>query len=108
MKQTAPDNDTEAKPVASKTLVMGRPANDPVAREREIQTMTEAVINAAKALLAGRVPDGALGPDVQFALRGYRAGMVDRRDLLESVARTYRRLGNGAIQFDGRGNIRKV
>lgn len=108
MKHTAPDRDTQAKPGAHKTAVMGRPANDTAEREREIQTMTESVINAAKALLTGRVPDGAFGPDVQFAVRGYRAGMVDRKDLLETVARTYRKLGSGAMQFDGRGNIRKV
>ncbi|MDF1791691.1 MAG: hypothetical protein P1U88_07275 [Thalassobaculaceae bacterium] len=70
--------------------------------------MTEAVINAARALVSGRAPDGVFGPDVQMALRGFRAGMVDRKALLEAVADSYRRLGRDAIQFDNRGNLRKI
>jgi|GEM_PF-864308 len=108
MKHATADHDTGAKRDGPRTAEMRRPANDAAEREREIQSMTESVINAAKALLTGRVPDGAFGPDVQFAVRGYRAGMVDRKALLETVARTYRKLGSGAMQFDGRGNIRKV
>lgn len=100
--------DMEAKREVSKSPVTGRLPDEAAKREREIQTMTETVINAAKALLAGRVPDGAFGPDVQFAVRGYRAGMVDRKALLETVAHTYRKMGKGAMQFDGQGNLRKV
>lgn len=66
------------------------------------------VFNAEKALLAGFVPEGALGADVQFALRGYRAGLVDRKCFLEAVARTYRRLGGKALQFDARGLVLKM
>ncbi|NQW10835.1 MAG: hypothetical protein HQ481_13270 [Alphaproteobacteria bacterium] len=69
---------------------------------------TDAVINAAKALLAKRVPDCVLGDDVQFAVRGYRAGLVDRKGLLETVARTYRQLGADALQFDAQGNVLKM
>jgi hypothetical protein len=59
--------------------------------------MTDAVITTTKALLDGHVPEGALGSDVAFALRGYRSGLLDRYDLLETVARTYRRRGGALI-----------
>ena len=75
--------------------------------EREIETMVEAVVHATRALLHGRVDEGAFGPDVMFAVRGFRAGLVDRKRLMETVAHAYRTLGRNAVQFDDKGNIRK-
>lgn len=70
--------------------------------------MTEAVVHATRALLAGRVSDDAFGIDVQFAVRGFRAGMVDRKRLLETVAYAYRAMGKNAVEFDGKGNVKKL
>ncbi len=70
-------------------------------------TMPEDVIHAARALLKGTISETALGTDVMYALRGFRAGLMDKRGYLEAVALGYRRAG-AAFKFDGRGNLRKA
>lgn len=61
-----------------------------------------------RALPAGRAPDNALGADVQFTVRGYRAGLVSRKNLLETVARTCPQSGNDALRFNAWGNVIKL
>jgi hypothetical protein len=70
-------------------------------------TTAEDVIHAARALLKGTISETALGADVMYALRGFRAGLMDKRGFLEAVALGYRRAG-AAFKFDGRGNLRKA
>lgn len=70
-------------------------------------TMSENVIHTARALLKGTIAETALGPDVMYAVRGYRAGLMDRRGFLEAVAVGYRSAGS-AFKFDDRGNLRRA
>lgn len=67
----------------------------------------ETIIHAARALLNGTISESALGADVMFALRGFRAGLMDKRGFLEAVARGYRSAGAG-FRFDNRGNLIKA
>lgn len=76
-------------------------------RGKESETMSENVIHAARALLKGTISENALGADVMYALRGFRAGLVDRRGYIEAVARGYRSAG-AAFKFDGNGNLRRA
>lgn len=69
--------------------------------------MSQNVIHAARALLKGTISESALGPDVTYALRGFRAGLMDKEGFLEAVANGYRRAGS-AFKFDGNGNLRKA
>ena len=69
--------------------------------------MSENVIHAARALLKGTISENALGIDVMYAVRGFRAGLVDKRGFVEAVAREYRRAGS-AFKVDGNGNLRRV
>jgi len=69
--------------------------------------MSENVIHAARALLKGTISESALGTEVMYAMRGFRAGLVDRRGFLEAVALGYRRAGS-AFRFDNQGNLRKT
>jgi len=71
-------------------------------------SVSENVIHAARALLKGTISEASLGPDVMYALRGFRAGMVDTRSLLEAVAEGYRSAGRSALRFDSRGNLLKI
>jgi hypothetical protein len=75
---------------------------------RPARVHAEPVVNAARALVKGSAPDGLFGPDVQIALRGYRAGMIDRTALLDALTAAYRRLGRDATLFDSRGNLMKM
>lgn len=68
---------------------------------------SENVMHAARALLKGTISEAALGPDVMYALRGFRAGLMDKRGFLEAVARGYRAAG-AAFKFDAHGNLRKA
>lgn len=67
----------------------------------------ENVVHAARALLKGTISEAALGTDVMYAVRGFRAGLVDKRGLLEAVARGYRNAG-AAFKFDANGNLRRA
>lgn len=67
----------------------------------------EDVIHTARALLKGSLSETALGPDVMYAVRGFRAGLMDKRGFLEAVARGYRKAGS-AFRFDSQGNLRKA
>lgn len=69
---------------------------------------SDTVVNAARALLKGAAPDGLFGTEVEMALRGYRAGMVDCGALLDALTAAYRRLGRDATLFDSKGNLRKM
>lgn len=70
-------------------------------------TLPETVVHATRALLRGTIAENALGTDVMYALRGFRAGLVDKRGLVEAVARGYRSAG-ASLRFDGNGNLLKV
>lgn len=70
-------------------------------------TMSENVGHAARALLKGTIAENSLGPDVMYAVRGFRAGLMDKRDFLEAVATGYRSAGS-AFKFDARGNLRRA
>ncbi len=63
--------------------------------------------HAARALLPGTISESALGADVMYAVRGFRAGLMDRRGFLEAVALGYRKAGS-AFRFDSQGNLRKA
>lgn len=65
------------------------------------------VIFTARALLKGTISENALGPDVMYAVRGFRAGLMDRRGFLEAVARGYRTAG-AAFRFGDHGNLRRA
>lgn len=69
--------------------------------------MSENVIHAARALLKGTISENALGTDVMYAVRGFRAGLVDKRGFVEAVARGYRSAGS-AFRFDSNGNLRRA
>ncbi len=73
-----------------------------------IESMTNTILHATRALLMGRIHDGALGSDVQIAVRGFRAGLMDRKTLVEAVAYAHRDMGDNAVQFDDKGNLRKL
>jgi len=73
----------------------------------QAEAMSETVLHAARALLRGTLAEHALGADVMYALRGFRAGLVDKRGFLEAVARGYRSAG-AAFKFDGNGNLRRT
>lgn len=70
-------------------------------------TMSETVLHATRALLRGTISENALGTDVMYALRGFRAGLVDKRGLVEAVARGYRS-ADASLRFDGNGNLIKI
>lgn len=69
--------------------------------------MSENVIHAARALLKGTISENALGIDVMYAVRGFRAGLMDKRGFLEAVAQGYRKAG-AAFRFDSHGNLRRA
>lgn len=80
----------------------------PAQPEPRARVYSDIVVNATRALTKGAAPDGLFGPDVQMALRGYRAGMVDRTALLDALTAAYRRLERNATLFDSRGNLLKM
>lgn len=71
------------------------------------KTMPENAVYAARALLKGTLSETALGTEVMYALRGFRAGLMDSHGFLQAVARGYRSAGV-AFTFDANGNLRKA
>ena len=68
--------------------------------------MSDQIVFATRALVRGTMPENALGPEVQMALRGYRSGMVRAADLLTAVAAGIRH-ARVSLRFDAHGNPRK-
>jgi hypothetical protein len=75
--------------------------------EREFTITTDEVVYAARALLKGTLSESALGDEVMYALRGFRAGLMDRRNFLKAVSQGYRTAGV-AFRFDNHGNLRRA
>lgn len=70
-------------------------------------TMPENTVHMARALLKGTLSETALGIEVMYALRGFKAGLLDRHGFLKAVSRGYRSAG-AAFKFDANGNLRKA
>ena len=69
--------------------------------------MSKHTVYTARALLKGTLSETALGSEVMYALRGFRAGLMDRDGFLIAVSRGYRSAGV-AFKFDANGNLQKA
>lgn len=84
-----------------------RMAGTAAAARSDAISMSRNVMHAARALLRGTISENALGPDVMYAVRGFRAGLMDKRGFIEAVARGYRSAGT-SFRFDSNGNLLKA
>ncbi len=73
----------------------------------ETMALTLNVMHAARALLKGTISESSLGPDVMYAVRGFRAGLMDKAGFLEAVAHGCRQAG-AAFKFDANGNLKRA